>query len=157
MSKNGWTTNEIGLWWLKSHFIPNIGERVPGKHCLLVLDGHGSYLTPEFDRICEENDIIAICMPSHASHLLQPLDVGCFSVLKRLYGGAVSTMMRNGVNSIDKEDFLELIADARKGAFKTSTIQNSFSATGLAPFDANRVLEKLNVCLDKLPPLEILP
>lgn len=27
----------------------------------------------------------------------------------------------------------------------------------LAPFDANRVLEKLNVCMDELPPLEILP
>ncbi|OQD78080.1 hypothetical protein PENANT_c091G03798 [Penicillium antarcticum] len=65
--------------------------------------------------------------------------------------------MRNGVNSIDKEDFLELIADGRKGAFKTSTIQNSFLATRLAPFDASRVWEKLNVCLDELPPLEILP
>lgn len=64
--------------------------------------------------------------------------------------------MRNGVNSIDKEDFLELIADARMGAFKTSTIKNSFLATGLAPFDANKVLEKLNVHLDSLPPLEIL-
>lgn len=93
-----------------------------GKYCLLVLDGYRSYLTPEFDRICEKNDIIAICMPPYASYLLQPLDVGCFSVLKRLYRGAVLTMMRNGVNSIDKEDFLELIADARKGAFKTSNI-----------------------------------
>jgi hypothetical protein len=154
MSENGWTTNTIGLWWLKHLFIPNIGPRV-GKYCLLVLDGHGSHLTPEFDQLCEENQIIAICMPPHASHLLQPLDVGCFSVLKRLYGGAVSTLMRNGVNSIDKEDFLELIADARIGAFKTSTIQNSFSATGLAPFDANKVLEKLNVRLDSLPPLDI--
>jgi hypothetical protein len=155
MSENGWTTNTIGLWWLKHLFIPNIGTRV-GKYCLLVLDGHGSHLTPEFDQLCEENQIIAICMPPHASHLLQPLDVGCFSVLKRLYGGAVSTLMRNGVNSIDKEDFLEIIADARIGAFKTSTIQNSFSATGLAPFDANKVLEKLNVRLDSLPPFEII-
>ena len=155
MSPNGWTTNTIGLWWLKHHFIPNIGTRV-GKYCLLVLDGHGSHLTPEFDQLCEENQIIAICMPPHASHLLQPLDVGCFSVLKRLYGGAVSTLMRNGVNSIDKEDFLEMIADARMGAFKIHTIQNSFLATGLAPVDANKVLEKLNVHLDSLPPLEIL-
>jgi hypothetical protein len=155
MSSNGWTTNAIGLWWLKHHFIPNVGERV-GKYCLLILDGHGSHLTPEFDQLCEENQIIAICMPPHASHLLQPLDVGCFSVLKRLYGGAVSTLMRNGVNTIDKEDFLELIADARMGAFKTSTVQNSFLATGLAPLDANQVLGKLNVHLDSLPPLEIL-
>lgn len=155
MSENGWTTNTIGLWWLKHHFIPNIGTRV-GKYCLLVLDGHGSHLTPEFDQLCEQNQIIAICMPPHASHLLQPLDVGCFSVLKRLYGGAVSTLMRNGVNSIDKEDFLEMIADARIGAFKTSTIQNSFLATGLVPLDANKVLEKLNVRLDSLPPFEII-
>ena len=60
------------------------------------------------------------------------------------------------MNTIDKEDFLELIADARMGAFKTSTVQNSFLATGLAPFEANKVLEKLNVHLDSLPPLEIL-
>jgi hypothetical protein len=155
MSENGWTTNTTGLWWLKHLLIPNIGIRVR-KYYLLVLDGHGSHLTPEFDQLCEENQIIAIFMPLHASHLLQPLDIGCFSVLKRLYGGAVSTSMRNGVNSIDKEDFLEMIADARIGAFKTSTIQNSFLATGLAPFDANKVLEKLNVRLDSLPPLEII-
>lgn len=65
-------------------------------------------------------------------------------------------MIRNGVNTIDKEDFLELVADARMGALKASTIQNSFLATGLAPFDANKVLEKLNVHLDSLPPLDIL-
>lgn len=127
-----------------------------GKYCLLVLDGHGSHLTPEFNQVCEENQIIAICIPPYASYLLQPLDVGYFSVLKRLYGGAVSTLIRNGVNSIDKEDFLKLIADTRIGAFKTFTIKNSFLATGLAPFDANKVLEKLNIHLDSLPPLEIL-
>jgi hypothetical protein len=55
--------------------MPIIGTRV-GKYCLLVLDGHGSHLTPAFDQLCEENQIIAICMPLHASHLLQPLDVG---------------------------------------------------------------------------------
>lgn len=59
-----------------------------------------SHLTPEFDQVCEENGTIAICMPLHASHLLRPLDVDCFSVLKRLYGGAVSTLTRNGVNII---------------------------------------------------------
>lgn len=41
-------------------------------------------------------------------------------------------------------------------AFKTPTIQNSFLATGMAPFGASKVLEKLNVHLDSLPPLEIL-
>ena len=70
---------------------------------LLILDGHSSHLTPAFDKICEENDIISLCMPAHASHLLQPLAVGCFSISKRVYGALVMEKMRLGVNSIDKD------------------------------------------------------
>jgi hypothetical protein len=70
VSPNGWTSNEIGLRWLKTLFIPSTSSRSKGKYRLLILDGHGSHLTPEFDKICEENNIIAICMPPHSSHLL---------------------------------------------------------------------------------------
>lgn len=42
--------------------------------------------------------------PAHASHILQPLDIGCFSVSKKAYGGLIGEEMRNGVNSIDKDD-----------------------------------------------------
>jgi hypothetical protein len=47
-------------------------------------------------------------MPPHSLHLLQPLDVGCFSVLKRSYGGIIEQKMRLGVNHIDKQEFLLL-------------------------------------------------
>jgi hypothetical protein len=50
---------------------------------LIFKDGHSSHLTPQFDKLCEENKIICLCMPAHASHLLQPLDVGCFSNTKK--------------------------------------------------------------------------
>jgi hypothetical protein len=114
----------------------------------LILDGHGSHLTPQFDRICTENDIIPLCMPPHASHLLQPLDVGCFAVVNRAYGRFVSDLARQGYNHIDKLDFLHDHQHARLEAFqKPSTIQNSFVATGLVPIDAERVLSKLNISL----------
>lgn len=45
-------------------------------------------------------------MPAHSSHLLQPLDVACFSPLKRKYGDAVSALARNRTNYISKETFL---------------------------------------------------
>ncbi|EED24000.1 conserved hypothetical protein [Talaromyces stipitatus ATCC 10500] len=80
VSDNGWTTDKIGLEWLKTHFIPLTDGRTLGKYRMLILDGHGSHLTPEFDRICTENNIIPVCMPPHSSHRLQPLDVGCFAV-----------------------------------------------------------------------------
>ena len=48
-------------------------------------------------------------MPAYSSHILQPLDVGVFLVLKRLYGGAVEAWMRSGIYHVDKVDFLEML------------------------------------------------
>src|SRR6187402_44595 len=41
VSENGWTTDELGLIWLKRLFGPNT-ERTVGKYRLLILDGYGS-------------------------------------------------------------------------------------------------------------------
>jgi hypothetical protein len=147
VSNNGWTTDEIGLRWLQKIFIPSTNSRVRGRFRLLILDGHGSHLTPQFDRICAENDIIPLCMPSHSSHILQPLDVGCFAVLKRAYSRFVSDLTRVGYNHIDKFDFLDDYQRARLEAFQSNIIQNSFVATGLNPVNAERVLSKLNISL----------
>ena len=86
-------------------------------------------------------------MPPHSSHLLQPLDIGCFAVLKRSFGRLVETKMRLRINHIDKLDFLEAYPSARIEAFKPETIKNSFSAAGLVPFSPDRVLSKLNIRL----------
>ena len=86
-------------------------------------------------------------MPPHSSHLLQPLDIGCFAVLKRAYGRMVEIKMRSGINHIDKLDFLEAYPLARIEAFKSETIKNSFGAAGLVPFDPERVISKLNIRL----------
>jgi hypothetical protein len=147
VSPNGWTSNEIGLRWLEKLFILSTSSRLKGRYRLLILDGHGSYLTPKFDEICKKNDIIPICMPAHSSHLLQPLDIGCFAVLKRAYGRMVETKMRNGINHIDNLDFLDAYPSARIKAFKPETIINSFAAAGLIPFCPDRVISKLSICL----------
>jgi hypothetical protein len=52
VSLKGWTSNEIGLRWLEKLFIPSTSSRTKGKYRLLILDGHGSHLTPKFDEIC---------------------------------------------------------------------------------------------------------
>jgi hypothetical protein len=152
VSPNGWTSNEIGVDWLQKHFIPHTISQTKGKHRLLVLDGHDSHLTATFDKICQENNIIPICMPPHASHLLQPLDVGCFAVLKRSYGTRVAEYTRLGIDSIEKDDFLDIFPAARDDSFKESIIQSAFAATGLVPLDPDRVLSKLNIRLQS-PPL----
>src|SRR5450432_3794881 len=147
VSENGWTDDKLGLVWLQSVFEKHIAHRTKGVYRLLILDGHGSHVTPEFDLFAKEHSIITLCMPSHSSHLLQPLDVGCFTVLKRLYGQQVQNLMRNGVSHIDKPDFLEAYYNARKETMSQSNIMVSFAATGVLPYDPERVLAKLNTQL----------
>ena len=57
-----------------------------GKYYLLILDSHGSYLTPEFNKIYSKNDIIPIYMLAHSSNQLQPLNISIFLPLKKAYG-----------------------------------------------------------------------
>ena len=83
-------------------------------------------------------------MPSYSSHLLQPLDVGCFSPLKQAYSHLVENKAQLGSNHINKLNFLEAYPQAHIEAFKHETIKNSFAASGLVPFRLERVLEKLH-------------
>ena len=76
VSHNGWTNEELGYEWLMDVFIPKTAcDRIR----LLLLDGHSSHISPDFIRACIHNNIIALCLPPHTTHLVQPLDVGVFS------------------------------------------------------------------------------
>lgn len=135
LSPNGWTSDETGLRWLQKCFIPATTSRKVGRHQLLVIDDHGSHLTPQFNKVCNDNNMIAICMPAHSSHLLQPLDIGCFGPLKRAYGSLVDSKMRLGFSHINKLDFLKAYTEAHREVFKPQNIQNSFTAAGICPFN----------------------
>ena len=147
VSLNGWTSNEISLQWLEKLFIPSTSSHMKGVYQLLILDSHGSHLTPKFNDICEKNKIIPICMPPHSLHLLQLLDISCFAVLKCLYGWMVKMKMQNRINHIDKLDFLKAYPSTQIEAFKPETIKNSFRAAGLVPFSPDQVISKLDIHL----------
>ena len=79
-------------------------------------------------------------MPAHLSHLLQPLDVGCFLVLKQSYGHLIEQKMSLSINYIDKQEFLPLYQQARMEALHENNIYSGFIATGLIPYKLDRVL-----------------
>jgi hypothetical protein len=93
VSNNGWTTDELGLEWVK-HFHRHTEARTVGAYRLLILNGHGSHVTPEFNKYYAENKIITHYILAHTSHLLQPLNVSYFSPLKRAYGRQVFKLTR---------------------------------------------------------------
>jgi hypothetical protein len=113
LSETGWINNVLRLIWLREVFDKYTRKQIISRHRLLILDGHGSHFTAEFHCFCADNAIILLCLPLHSSHLLQPLDVGCFSVLKRSYGRIVEGWIRIGINHIDKQDFITIYPTAR--------------------------------------------
>lgn len=86
-------------------------------------------------------------MPPHSSHLLQPLDVGCFSPLKRAYGNQIGELIRNYINHITKTEFLPAFHTAYSMSITQENIRISFAAAGLVPFNPDRVILKLDVRL----------
>ena len=88
-----------------------------------------------------------LCMPAHSSHLLQPLDVACFSPLKRKYGDIISGLARNRTHHISKEAFLPAFKIAFEQSFTKENIQAGFRGAGLVPHDPQAVLSKLDVRL----------
>jgi hypothetical protein len=96
-------------------------------------------------------------MPPHSSHLLQPLDVGCFSPLKRAYSREVESLIRHHINHITKLEFLPAFKTAYDRSFTSANICSAFRGAGLVPLYPDTVLSKLDVQLRTPTPPEALP
>jgi hypothetical protein len=145
-TSNGWTDNETGLEWIK-HFDKHTKSRTKGVYRMIVLDGHESHQSAEFEAFCKGNNIITISLPAHSSHLTQPLDVGCFSALKKAYGRQIEHFVRAHINHITKVEFFLAFQAAHFAAITESNIKGGFRGAGLVPFDPEAVISKLDVKL----------
>ncbi|SAM69831.1 uncharacterized protein UBRO_20465 [Ustilago bromivora] len=112
-SQNGWTDNELALHWLKDCFNKHTKQRAQGKYQLLILDGHGSHITAEFIQQAWDSCIVCLCLPPHATHLLQLLDVVIFGPLQQAFTKEVDKFA--GANlSISKKDFIDMHSKSRQ-------------------------------------------
>ena len=81
LSPKGWINCDLFLDWMR-HFIKNIP---PARPVLLLMDSHGSHVSPDALTLARENGIVLFTMPSHTSHILQPLDVSVYRPLKQAW------------------------------------------------------------------------
>jgi hypothetical protein len=146
LSSNGWTNNDIGYEWIQD-FDKHTKHRTKGRYRLLIVDGRESHISAQFQRYCKDHEIIALCMPAHASHLLQPLDFGCFSPMKTAYGYQIKKLMRLRINHITKLEFLPAFAAAFKATFTEQNIKGGFRGAGLVPQNPERAISYLDLRL----------
>lgn len=136
-SPSGWTNNDIGLAWLEQVFDRCTKQKARrGRDWrLIILDGHGSHVTPDFLDYCDSHRILLAILPPHSTHTLQPLDVVLFKPLSTAYSAALSDHLHKsqGLLPVKKGDFFPLFWSAWQSAFKTETVLKSFEATGIWP------------------------
>ncbi|CAG9953466.1 unnamed protein product [Clonostachys rosea f. rosea IK726] len=140
--ESGYSNDELALNWLQ-HFNEHSRKGQVGAKRLLLVDGHGSHHTAQFIEFCDNNGIIPFGMPSNLTHLLQPLDVCVFQPYKDYHGLALDRLVRDGAIEITKLEFLSIIEEIRKKAFKESTIKSAFKKAGIYPLDCSEIIKDI--------------
>jgi hypothetical protein len=131
------------MTWLRRQFGPNTKDKAKGEYRILILDGHGSHLTPEFIEHCKNNKIVLLCLPPHTFHMLQPLDVSVFSPLKHWFKRECDNRLRMGDIRISKANFLDIYNKTRPQALTEKNIRSGFRKAGLVPFNPAAALSQL--------------
>ena len=153
---NGWTNNETGLDWIQ-HFDKHTKSRSTGGYRMLIIDGHESHISAEFDQYCKDNNIVTVSMPAHSSHILQPLDVALYSPLKRAYGHQINLFIRASINHITKSEFFIAYLAAHNAIFTETNMKAGFREAGISPWNPDSVISKLDVRIRTPTPSESRP
>jgi len=152
VSSNGWTSNDLAVGWLEEVFIPRTEPEDPSEPRLLICDSHGSHTTDDFMIRCYRSNIYLLFLPPHCSHVLQPLDIGCFSSVKKAYKRlvAVNDALTNCTPD-GKVDLVRLYDLARKQGFRKENIAGGWRGTGLWPIRRRKPLSSSQVVVPVVP------
>ena len=114
------------------------------KPCLLLLDGHFSHVNLKNISFAMEKQIHLFVLPSHTSHITQPLDDVVFQRLKRCFEKEVEKfpLSHNGAHPL-KEHLPGLVTNAWIDSFSKLNIQKSFENTGVFPLNFSKIQEKI--------------
>ena len=107
---------------------------------LILFDGHKSHVNLALQEWGRENNVIFFVLPPHTSHLLQPLDVGCFAPLKAVYYRECQIYLgQNPGTVINKYVVGELSSKAFIKAMTPNNLTSAFQKSGLYPFNKDSV------------------
>jgi hypothetical protein len=142
VSPTGYTNVGICIAWL-DHFIKhnNCGPDEPWH--ILLIDGATCHEAPEFILKAKMNRIWIVKFPSHQTHLIQPLDVGCFRQWKRHQQSAIMNAIRSYEAEYNVQSFFRDLPQLREKTFTKRTIKHSFQNAGIWPVSFRAVKKKL--------------
>ena len=133
------------LEYLKQHFEPYTSWPVDAEdtttplRCLSV-DSRSSHIAWRVVEHATDRNIHMIYFTYKSTHLLQPLNVGCFSLMQTRYERNLSTWLcKNTFSSIYKLAILDILQQTRTRVFTNEMIQSRCSTAHCWPLECNIV------------------
>lgn len=138
VSESGWSNSDLFSRYVKEHLNKFLPSRDNDTYVLVLYDGHTSHVTLPLIEWAIQNNIILFVLPPHCSHLLQPLDVGCYGPFEHAWNAACHSYMReSGGCVISRYDICEIACKVYTSTLTSANIQAAFKKSGVFPFNAN--------------------
>ncbi|CAB1098599.1 unnamed protein product [Ectocarpus sp. CCAP 1310/34] len=117
----------------KQLFLRNL---LDGEPHVLVLDGHASHVSLDVVELARSLDIHLVQLPSHMSHITQPLDVAGFGCFKKELTKAIQAFPATHGGALPrKRDMAAVIGQAWSTSFTPEINMASFAREGLWPVE----------------------
>ena len=134
-SENGWMTGRTFYDYITGIFYPWLLENKFEFPIILFLDKHSSNLTMSLSHFCSENKIELVPLQPNATHIIQPLDVGFFRLMKSVWKDMIQQWnVNNFERKFRKEDFAFSLKQAVDFVYDGDSLRNGFMSCGLCPF-----------------------
>lgn len=139
--KSSYINSDLFIKWFKECFLP---KKTPGKG-LLILDGHASHCNAiELLDLAVANEVILLCLPSHTTQALQPLDRAFFKPLKTyFFQEAKNWVLQHKNRKLSRTIISTLIGNAWGKAATVSNGAAGFRACGIHPYNPQAIPDHL--------------
>lgn len=134
VSPSGYMDDDLGFAYISDHFEPR--TRNQGKPRIFIVDGHSSHIHYRVVQFALNHGIHMICLPPQTTHLMQPLDVGCFGLVQKAYQRHLRTWFAaNPTAIITKAIFYGLLTLTRQEVFSAEVILAAWKKFGCWPIN----------------------
>ncbi|KAL0861585.1 hypothetical protein ABMA27_009084 [Loxostege sticticalis] len=136
---NGWMESEVFEKYFLKTFLPTIGDQRP---VLLIYDGHATHVGLNIIEKAREAGVTILKLPSHTSHVLQPLDISLMKPFKDRWDALLVKWQRLNVGvPLPKKEFARLIGEVWK-QIDSQILKNGFRKAGIFPLNVDEIGEE---------------
>lgn len=140
VSEKGWMQTSIFEKYLKSVFVPALGNDRP---VLLIYDGHSTHVDLNVIQYAASEDITILKLPPHSSDVLQPLDCSTMKPLKDRWEDEIIKWQRLHIGAkLPKSEFARILTRIWDD-LDHIILQNGFRKTGIHPLNRNAIREEI--------------